>query len=166
MGAVIVAGLKQQAKIFKIGVPQAATGRYDVIGQDDGRSYSAPYEQSPKTGIYSSPTLFAETGNELIVDPATTRNIQMNYPGIMEAINAARVPQRAAGNYQPIERSQPAPAAQQAAPGMDEDTLKTMREFNGMLKLAVSQGIAAKLSLREIDDKIEETNRSKNNVKR
>jgi hypothetical protein len=87
------------AELISTPVPEAAKGKYDVIGQDDGRSYSADWGGQAKTGIYSQPTLVAEAGPELIVDAATTKNLQMNFPWILGAINNARVPQFSGGNY-------------------------------------------------------------------
>lgn len=97
-GTTIAMGLANIAKIngFKFG--QRAAGKYDVIGAEDGKRYTATYSGSPQTRIYTKPTLIAEQGGELVVDAATTRNLQMNYPGIIESIMAARVPQMASGN--------------------------------------------------------------------
>lgn len=98
---IIIAALMgiQLAALIATPVPAAAKGRYDVIGQDDGKNYSADWGGKAKTGIYSQPTLVAEAGPELIVDAATTKNLQMNFPWVLGAINNARVPQFAGGNY-------------------------------------------------------------------
>lgn len=81
-------------------VPQYYTGRYDVIGASDGRHYNAPYKGKARTGIVEGPTLLAgDHGRELIVDYPTLQNIQLNAPGIIDAIMALRVPQYATGNY-------------------------------------------------------------------
>jgi len=78
---------------------QAAQGRYNVIGQDDGKAYNnVPYEPS-FTGIPGRPMLVNETGNEIVIDPYTTKNLQLNYPEVLQAINIARVPQRVTGQY-------------------------------------------------------------------
>lgn len=101
--ATVITGLANVAKINAI---QFATGKYDVIGATDGRTYSANYTPKATTGIYSNPTLIgglglvAERTPELVVDGPTLSNIQMNAPGIIEAILAMRVPQFATGNYQ------------------------------------------------------------------
>jgi len=82
-------------------IPEAATGRYNVIGQQDNKAYSnVPYQES-FTGIPGHPMLVNETGNEIVIDPKTTRNLMVNYPGVISAINFARVPQRASGSYLP-----------------------------------------------------------------
>jgi len=92
-------GAIQIGYILSTPVPQAAKGRYNVTGKDDGRKYSnVPYE-SNFTGIPGQPMLVNETGREIVIDPKTTRNIEMNYPQIIDAIEYVRVPQRASGAY-------------------------------------------------------------------
>jgi hypothetical protein len=49
--------------------------------------------------MINEPAILVGEKPELIVDPVTTRNLQVNYPGVMEAIQAARVPQFATGSY-------------------------------------------------------------------
>jgi len=93
-------GAAQIAIISSTEVPQAAKGRYSVIGAQDGKSYDhVPYEQNPKTGIYSSPLLISETGQEMVIDPATTKKLVTYYPQVIQAINYARTPQAATGRY-------------------------------------------------------------------
>jgi len=88
-------GLK--AAVSSVG--QRYAGKYDVIGEDDGRLYSnVPYRGSMKTGIYSRPTLVAERGSELVVDAGTLRNMSVNFPDVLPKIRASMVPQRAEGN--------------------------------------------------------------------
>lgn len=95
-----VAGAAQIAVISAQKVPQFASGRYDVIGQSDNKLYKGvPYAGAAKTGIYERPALVSERGSEMIIDHSTLKNIQLNYPGILQAIEAARVPQHAAGKY-------------------------------------------------------------------
>jgi len=81
-------------------VSQAADGRWDVMGADDGRTYrNVPYGGVARTGIGSTPTLMFERGDELIVDNPTLRNLRMNAPYVLDAIRKNRVSQRADGNY-------------------------------------------------------------------
>jgi TP901 family phage tail tape measure protein len=85
-------------------VNQAAEGRWDVVGADDGRVYrNVPYQGIARTGMITSPTLVGEQGTELIVDNPTLRNLQMNAPHVLETIRNHRVKQRASGNYSAIE---------------------------------------------------------------
>ncbi len=98
-----IVGAAQSAVIAAQPVPQFRKGKYRVKGRDDGRTYEAPFIGNPKTGYYPRPALFAETGGEIIIDPKTTRNIMVNYPGILSAINAVRVPQYNTGKKMPAD---------------------------------------------------------------
>lgn len=81
-------------------VTQYADGSYDVIGEKDNRTYrNVPYTGIARTGIYHSPALVAERGDELIVDNPTLRNIRMNAPGVLSTIKRMRVNQYADGKY-------------------------------------------------------------------
>ena len=81
-------------------IRQAAMGSYDVIGQSDGKYYpGVPYDPKFGTGIPGHPLLVNETGDEIVIDPETTKNLILNYPEVINAINMARVPQRATGSY-------------------------------------------------------------------
>lgn len=92
-------------------VVQYASGRYDVIGASDGKTYErVPYVGTPSTGIVSQPALIAESGAELIVNAADLRRLKahVNYGLVVDAINDARrgvVPQRAEGNYSTLPQS-------------------------------------------------------------
>ncbi|MEI6457130.1 MAG: hypothetical protein WCO93_12640, partial [bacterium] len=122
-------GAIQIGYILSQKVPEAARGRYSVIGQDDNKLYrDVPFVDSPQTGLYASPTLISETGQENVIDPKTTRNLMVNYPHVIDAINFARVPQRAAGNY-PQNSSPPIPA-QQSQPIYEQGLLAALSEFN------------------------------------
>ena len=98
--AKVVAFFAMVKKMFsKAEVPQYFSGYYDVIGQQDGKQYRARRIRNASTGLVSQPSILVGEKPEIIIDPATTRNLQMNYPGIIAAINAARVPQYASGSY-------------------------------------------------------------------
>ena len=94
----IMGGL-QIAKIATTPIPQYYSGKYDAIGAQDGKKYRAGVMDSPRTGLVSSPTILVGEKPEIIIDPYTTRNLQMNYPEVIRAINAARVPQYASGSF-------------------------------------------------------------------
>ena len=82
---------------------QAADGRWDVIGADDGRVYrNVPYAGVARTGEITRPTLMGERGDELVVDNPTLRNLRMNAPWVLDTIRKSRVIQRADGNYAAI----------------------------------------------------------------
>jgi TP901 family phage tail tape measure protein len=94
----IMGGL-QIAKIVSTPLPQAAKGKYNVIGADDGKTYNAPIIDSPGTGLVNSPAIIVGEQPEIIIDPYTTRNMQMNFPELIEGINIARVQQHFSGKY-------------------------------------------------------------------
>lgn len=85
-------------------VVQFASGKYDVIGADDGRTYHVPYLGPASTGVVTRPALVGERGTELIIAADTLDRLRshINYPMIVSAINDARsgrVPQHASGSY-------------------------------------------------------------------
>lgn len=92
-------------KTAQIKVSQWATGRYDVIGQDDGKAYNdVPYIGPAPTGIVRRTSLVSENGAELIINAADLSRLQkhIDYPVVVQAIQDSRngrVPQRAEGNY-------------------------------------------------------------------
>jgi len=89
-------------QIAAIKSQQFAKGRYPVIGADDGQTYQAQWAGEARTGIYNTPSLVAEKGPEMIIDYPTLRNMQMNSPGLVDAIMASRVGQFAQGRYSGI----------------------------------------------------------------
>lgn len=92
-----------------VSVSQWASGRYDVIGEDDGKNYrNVPYIGSSPTGIVRRTSLISENGAELIINAEDLAKLQkhINYPLIVDAIEDARrghVPQRASGNYSVVD---------------------------------------------------------------
>ncbi len=85
---------------------QRAEGKYDVLATD-GNTYRAQIVENPGTGIYSTPTLFAEKGGELIVDNSTLNRVMLQSPWVLQEIQRLRVPQRAEGKYDSIPTSKP-----------------------------------------------------------
>ena len=131
-----ILGAAQIALIASTPVPEAAEGRYDVMGAKSGKKYSkVPYAGQAKTGIYGQPTLINETGDEIIIDPFTTRNLMLNYPEVIAGINAARgVPTRSTGSYGAISSSPSSPAALAPSSGTGSvmsdlhESIKTLNE--------------------------------------
>lgn len=123
---------------------QHATGKYPVIGGDDGKVYDTNYAGRPKTGIYSGPQLgiFNENPNEpeMVVDGKTTRQLIINYPAIYRGIRqmaAGFTPQFAGGKY-PSTTSQPYTPA---TPSFDPETLAVMREFTRAMNTIAAEGV-------------------------
>ena len=112
-------------------VVQYASGKYDVIGADDGRTYHVPYLGPASTGVVTRPALVGERGTELIIAADTLDRLRshINYPMIVNAINDARsgrVPQHAAGSYDAL-ADPTSPASHVSGSGMsDEKTLKLL----------------------------------------
>jgi hypothetical protein len=97
IGIAEIAGIAaQSAEEMK----QFAKGKYTVRGMDDGRLYNAPYIGTvDNTGIVKGPAIISERGDEMIITGPHVRNMQANFPEIIQAINHTRVPQHAAGSY-------------------------------------------------------------------
>ncbi len=101
------------SKSATVRVTQWATGRYDVIGEDDHKKYNdVPFIGPAPTGIVRRTALVSETGSELIVNTEDLMRLQqhVNYPLVLQAINDARsgrVPQRAEGNYSGLDSFNP-----------------------------------------------------------
>ncbi len=141
-----VAGGLQIAKIATTPLPQYFSGKYDVIGQQDGKRYNAGVIDSPRTGLINSPSILVGEKPEIIIDPYTTRNLQMNYPEVIQAIMTARVPQFSSGSY-PSSGGDPGPG-----PMATSDltaTLyalqKTNASLSAVLERVATRGISAKL---------------------
>jgi len=110
---------------------QAAVGRYSVLGKDDQKLYrDVPYLPEPESGVYSTPTLFAETGREIILNPKHTENLIRFRPDLVYQI--MQVPQRAEGSYSQTKPSGTA-QTQQISVSLDKDTLLALEKFRESL---------------------------------
>jgi hypothetical protein len=85
------ASSSSSTKKLATGMLTYAEGRYTVDG-NDGHTYSAQYEPTLKTGVYNGGNgkahmaLFSEVMPEMVISGPTTRNIQQNYPELLDAI--------------------------------------------------------------------------------
>lgn len=143
-------------------VNQYASGRYNVIGASDGRTYSGvPYIGPAPTGIVSSPALISERGSELIVNADDLRRLQkhINYPLVVQAINESRgrVAQYAQGNYRipntPVP-TRPTPVSS----GMNDDLIERLAVAIENLE---RNGVSASVALTELDRKQKLRDRSR-----
>jgi tubulin-specific chaperone A len=134
-------GALQIATIASEPVPQFAKGKYDVIGDQDGKKYSASVLDSPSTGLIDSPAILVGEKPEIIIDPATTKNLVVNYPSVIRAIQAARVPQFASGDYSKINATSNSPDGQNLIAGVLAAQTASLDRLNQNLE----QGIQAKL---------------------
>ena len=79
------------SKRLATGMLTYASGRYPTLG-DDGRTYNAQYEPALRTGVYDGGNgkahmaLFSEVMPEMVVSGRTTKIIQEDFPGLMNAI--------------------------------------------------------------------------------
>lgn len=116
-------------------VVQYASGRYDVIGASDGKTYErVPYIGAPSTGIVGQPALIAESGAELIVNAADLRRLRahVNYGLVVDAINDARrgvVPQRAEGNYSTLPKT-----TSHASRSDDKELLERLDDIKAIMR--------------------------------
>ena len=130
-------------------VTQRASGKYDVIGADDGRTYSnVPYIGDARTGIVSTPTLMGEYGGELVVNAPDFRALQrhVNYPMVLQAIQQSRqpgtVPQRAEGNYSQVPHQ----------PNLSPNDNTLMVEMLQLLRYLKTYGVRATLNYFEFEN--------------
>ncbi len=97
-----VIAAQTMAQVGIINSQQFSKGRIPVTGADDGNLYFADYVDKPKTGIQKGPALISELEDEMIIDGATTRQLSLNYPEIIEGIkhlSRGGTPQFADGYY-------------------------------------------------------------------
>jgi hypothetical protein len=134
----------------RIVTPQAADGRWDVIGADDGRVYrNVPYTGVARTGMVTRPTLMGERGDELVVDNPTLRNLRMNAPWVIDTIRKSRVQQRADGNYNAIGN---APAGG-SSPAVDNSAMMAavIERNSQLLQYLIDNGIDAFVILSQLE---------------
>lgn len=149
-----------------INAGQAARGRYNVIGQDDGRMYRNVNHTGTvrRSGIVNQgqKTLINEQGGEMILTAPHTRNLMMNYPALMNALMATRVPQRAVGNYQ-------AAAGVATQPATDEETRQALNDVSSavaMLVQRLNQPIEADISYTKLNKSQTTVNNTRGRVQR
>jgi hypothetical protein len=139
-------------------VPQNAKGNLDeflVRGQEDGKAYRAKNGGKAQTGIYSGPTLLDGLGlvgeasnnpREIVIDGPTTDNILMNYPGIMNAINAVRVPQYAGGTYKEVNN------VTEKEMFSDPALIAAISRFSEVADRMMSEGIESNIVYQKFED--------------
>lgn len=137
-----------------VSVSQWASGRYDVIGKEDGKTYrDIPYIGPAPTGIVQRTSLISENGAELIINAEDLARLQkhINYPLVLSAIEDARtghVSQRASGNYSAIGndvRDMQEPTKEEPASSENEKLIKEIGTLINTLK-----NLKAYVSLRDI----------------
>ena len=153
-------------KTAQVQVKQWASGRYDVIGEDDGRTYrDVPYIGDSPTGIVRRTSLISESGAELIINAEDLSRLQhhINYPIVVQAIQDARsgrVPQRAEGNYDPIRNSISRTSQTTSSPTDKEANLaQLIKELHALIEKL--KYLKAYVVLRELNEAQELADKSK-----
>jgi len=147
-----------------VSVSQWASGRYDVIGKEDGKNYrDIPYIGAAPTGIVRRTSLISENGAELIINADDLSRLQnhINYPLVLNAIEDARsghVPQRASGNYSAINSL--SPKNEETPYNMSASELEQLIKEIGML-VKTLKNLKAYVSLRDIRNAEELDKKSK-----
>jgi hypothetical protein len=142
-----IAGAAQTAVIISQPVPEFASGRYNVTGAQTGKQYNnVPFAGQAVTGLYTHPALVAENGSEMIIDSRTTKNLMMNYPAVIDAINSARMPQYASGRY-PAQN----PAPEQTSSSTIPDMSTAMHRFADAVDKLQKDGVRGNWSLFDLE---------------
>jgi len=142
-----VAGLAETAVIASQPVPEFASGRYNVTGAQTGKQYKdVGYTGPAVTGLYTQPALVAENGSEMIIDSRTTKNLMMNYPAVLEAINSARMPQYSSGRY-PSQTTAPEQTSSSSIPDMST----AMHRFADAVEKLQKDGVRGNWSLFDLE---------------
>lgn len=146
-------GAAQLAAVLAQPLPQAAKGKYPVLGADDGKTYNAGVVTNAKTGLLTGPTILAGEQPEIIIDTKTTRRMQMDYPGLINAIYmlSGRMPQHATGKYPTQNTSATAPIIQS-----DPMLLSVMQEISRKLDNPARAKVVY-TEFEEIKTKVDET---------
>ncbi len=132
---------------------QNYAGRYPVVGASDNRTYMATPAGAAKTGIYTSPSIVAERGTEMIIDYPTYSNISMNRPDIIRDIQSLRVPQHAAGRYtddnRPVSQGPSSPTQAQS----NKEVVEEIRNLRKDLLAGNINAVVDDYQIREIRDR-------------
>ena len=113
-----------------------------------------------RTGVYGTPTIVAERGDELIVDNATLRNLQINFPHVLPTIKEAMVPQRASGNVSAL--NVPTPAADPEL----KLILKQQAAVINALSSTLKKGLKADITYSRAKDKLDKGAAAENRASR
>ena len=142
-----LAGALSVISIMTQKVPEFAKGRYNVTGAQTGKQYNnVGYTGPAVTGLYTQPALVAENGSEMIIDSRTTKNLMMNYPAVIDAINSARMPQYASGRY-PAQN----PAPEQTSSSTIPDMSTAMHRFADAVDKLQKDGVRGNWSLFDLE---------------
>ncbi|HLP05104.1 MAG TPA: phage tail tape measure protein [Paludibacter sp.] len=140
-------------------VTQAADGRYDVVGAQDGKRYNGVrYLGRARTGLVTTPTLMGEAGTELVIDAPTLSRLNMQAPRFIPWVLSNRVSQRAEGKYDSVQGTN---AAMQDSSQLISANIAVMNKTNMLLEDLIKNGVIAPIVLSDFEAKQKLQNRSK-----
>lgn len=141
------------AKRERDSVKQLARGKYNVIGDEDGRLYNNVPMRGPVNGIelFNKPTLIGEHEPELAFDGEHTRKLMLS--PYFRPVMALRTRQFAEGNYpENVTKN-----VQTTTTGIDPQLITLLMSINTLLN-KLNKGIKAFISYQEIKDAEETIN--------
>lgn len=168
-----VLGAAQTAAILATPIPAFAKGKYPVT-TTEGKQYQANYSGPVKTGYFSKPTigLFGEEGKEIVISAPHVRQLEMNYPEVIDAIMHSRMPAFAQGKYNYESRRQyrqegssrkdARRATHEMSRGQDI-MIAELKTMNEKLDRMIDNPQAAELSWRQYNDFKEKASAIENN---
>lgn len=140
--AALTAALEGAYQFAASKIEQWDTGKYPVVGANDGRSYNAGFIGRPQTGIYSSPSLglFNEDPSrpEMVIDSDTTESLRFNFPHVIDTIYRVAGKQFDSGKY-----PDQATPSQDSVNHMDEliSLIRETRDINARLSDQINSGL-------------------------
>ena len=136
----------------RVVTPQAADGRYDVLGAQDGRTYrNVRYAGVARTGMVHTPTLYGEAGTELVISAPDLRRLNMKAPGFNNFVLNNRVNQRADGNYASLQNGGSDRAADNST--LIAANMETMNRVANLLEWLTNNRIEAYTLLNDFEKK-------------
>lgn len=158
--AVLTALVEGAIGLMQAKLSQNYAGRYPVTGAQDNRTYFAENAGIAKTGIYTSPSIVAEHGSELIVDSPTLSNISMNRPDILRDIQSLRIPQYASGR-DPVQTSTSTSQSQSVSM---ERTNALLSQLISLLKSGNIKSVYDDYEVRRIRDRMSTINNIESDI--
>jgi TP901 family phage tail tape measure protein len=138
----------------RVVTPQAADGRYDVIGAQDSKLYrNVRYAGVARTGMVHTPTLYGEAGTELVISAPDLRRLNMKAPGFNNFVLNNRVNQRADGNYASLQNGGGSANAVTDNGALIAANMATMNRVANLLEWLTNNRIEAYTLLNEFEKK-------------
>lgn len=122
---------------------QGYEGGYYPVMDQHGRRFSAGRENNAGTRMVNDPTILVGEKPELIVDPQTTKFLQVNYPGIIDTIYAAANRRLGAPSTTPTGSgsSTPSPSPAPAMPMQDAELTAAIKQLVNRLEKPITANV-------------------------